>query len=105
MNKKTQDIQRLLYQETLSLYERVVESYCLHGIPESHRGLPRFLQEIADHLNQDPPNISWLEKHSWGIYHIVQDSYLAETDLGKDLLDFNDKIDQFVAICKHERSA
>ena len=104
-NQKVQDMRRLLYLEALSLYAKVAKSYRLRGIPVEHWGLPRLLQEIANKLNQNTIDISWLEENSWGIYHIVSDSYLEGTSLGKDLYDFSDRIDKFVAMCKSEGMA
>lgn len=103
MEQKLRELQHQLYREALSLRERVIESYRLRGIPEANWGLPKLLQSIADKLNQDPADISWLAKNAWGIYHVISDSYLKGTFLGDDLYEFNDKIDEFVAMYKREK--
>lgn len=104
MEQKLREFQHQLYLEALSLRERVIESYRLRCIPEENWGLPKLLQSIADKLNQDSVDISWLEKNAWGIYHVVSDSYMKDTPLGNDLYNYNDKIDEFVAAYKKSAS-
>lgn len=96
MEKKIRDIQRKLYQESLLLRERVITYYRSIGDPDPYSGLPKLLQSIADKLNQEPADINWLKKHAWGIYHVVSDSYMKGTILGRDLYNFNDEVDEFV---------
>ncbi len=104
MEQKLREFQHQLYLEALSLRERVIEYYRSVSDSDPYSGLSVLLQHIADKLNQDPADISWLEKNAWGIYHVVSDSYMKDTPLGNDLYNYNDKIDEFVAAYKKSAS-
>lgn len=98
MEQKIRERQRQLCSKALSLRERVIEYYRSRGDPEPDRGLAKLLQHIADKLNQEPPDVAWLKANTWGIYHVVSDSYMEKTALGKDLYHFEDRLDEFVAM-------
>lgn len=100
MEQKIRELQHQLYLEALSLRERVIEYYRSVGDSDPYSGLPLLLQHIADKLNQDPADISWLEENLWGIYRVVSDSYMEGTILGKDLYGFKDKVREFMKTVK-----
>lgn len=89
----TETVQNELRQEALLLRKRVIEYYQLRGAQEPEIGLARLLKHIADKLGEKPMNEVWMRNNIFGIARIVSDDFcLEESELGKDLLEFYDKV-------------
>ncbi len=100
--KNTNPVAEKLKRRALDLKRRTEETYRSRGIEPHPRDVPGLLEVIAEDVTKETISRKRLEGHAFGIWRIVTDWILSDTDVAQELLEFRLELRKFASMLEKD---